>query len=458
MSDDKRRFAPEQPDDENPEYSASSLFLEMMRQAARQANHDVDPLNPDLADFIEVEEEDFDAPAVAESYTPPLDITLGETEFVVQEESSPQQEQEPAPIDDFYDVEPDNEHEHETEAPTEEEVFAAPDPGTVEAEAPEQPEEQPIEAANPLPIYPIPQETGDETPTNPERDARLEAQRVRRIKRRRERQRRRRVGIIGGFLRTLFIGVFAAALAATIFTWFTEQDYMTPSVVSGVQLARATSAAAAAPMTPTTNPVTPNWLKRIGVISGHRGPENDPGAVCEDGLTESEINFSVAQLIVSELRSQGYTVDLLDEFDPRLEGYQAAAIVSIHANDCRDYGELVSGYLVARAAARPPGGMDDRLAECIALHYGRSTQLERRYTLTLDMTDYHTFREIHPQTPAAILELGFLKDDRVLLTQQQGLLAQSIINGVLCFLNGDNPAAEMTALAPQATVTPTPEG
>jgi len=197
--------------------------------------------------------------------------------------------------------------------------------------------------------------------------------------------------------------------------------------------------------------VTPNWMQRIGIVSGHRGPENDPGAVCPDGLTEAEINFAVAQLVVQEMQVRGYTVDLLDEFDPRLNNYQAAALVSIHANDCRDYGELVSGYLVARAAARPAGGFDDVLAECIGLYYGDKTQLERRFSLTVDMTDYHTFREIHPLTPAAILELGFMKDDRQLLTEQQDLLAESIVEGILCYLQGENPTQVMTEQAPTAT-------
>src|SRR5690606_6917290 len=109
----------------------------------------------------------------------------------------------------------------------------------------------------------------------------------------------------------------------------------------------------------------------------------------------------------------------------------------------------VSGYLVARAAARPAGGLDDVLAECIARDYNRATLLERRFSLTLDMTDYHTFREIHPLTPAAILELGFLKDDRDMLENQQDRLAQGIVNGIVCFLNGEDPlsSAQQTPVA-----------
>ncbi len=280
---------------------------------------------------------------------------------------------------------------------------------------------------------------------SPTTDA-LTAQRIRRIQRRRERRRHRTVGTIGGFIRTLLVCILAAGLASTIFTYFTDPSFIGERVVQSLQIADATSQAT---LQPTSLPSTPNWLKVIGVVSGHRGPQNDPGAVCPDGLTEAEINFNVAQRVVSRLRQLGYDAELLDEFDPRLDNYQAAALVSIHANTCQDFGEYVSGYLVAKAAARPEGGLDSVLAECIAGYYERATQLQRRFSLTVDMTNYHTFREIHPLTPAAIIELGFMKDDRELLTNQPDLLAQGVTEGILCFLQPElyPPIAQ-----------PTPEG
>lgn len=324
---------------------------------------------------------------------------------------------------------------------------AEPDIATPSESQPPEPDPTPEDSPHNgrVPIYKVPV---SETLTEAEVRAKIEAQRVRRLRRRQQRRQRRRVGILGGFARTTFIGLVTALLASTIFTWFTDPDFFTPGVVTGLQTVNSTSVAAAAPLTPTAIPVTPNWARRIGIVSGHRGPENDPGAVCDDGLTEAEINFAVAQLVVLYLRERGYSVDLLDEFDPRLDSYQAAALVSIHANDCRDYGEYVSGYLVARAAARPEGGLDDVLAECVARDYGTATALERRFSLTVDMTDYHTFREIHPLTPAAIIELGFMRDDRELLTTQQETIAEGITDGILCFLNGENPNPPATDIAP----------
>lgn len=379
MPDEKR---PHDPDDQS-DIAPSTLFLEMMRQAAARQQ----PETP--------------RPRPANRPRPP--------------ETKPQIP--PAP--------PENVEVFEPGMP--------PDPVDSQraAEAPAAPAAAAVsKPATRTPIYNAPEG---------ERETKLDDERVRRLKRRQERRRRRNVGILGGFMRTSFIAVFAALLASTIFTWFTEPQFIRPSVVTDLLVAESTSVAAAVPVTATPIAVTPNWLRRIGIVSGHRGPENDPGAVCPDGFTEAEVNFAVAQIVVRALREQGFSVDLLDEFDPRLENYQSAALVSIHSNDCRDYGEFVSGFLVARAAARPAGGLDDVLAECIGRDYLRATQLERRFSLTIDMTDYHTFREIHPLTPAAIIELGFLRGDRDLLENQQDRMASGIINGILCFLNGENP-------------------
>lgn len=283
------------------------------------------------------------------------------------------------------------------------------------------------------------------TKSTQELQAAIEEQRVRRVKRRKAKRRRQTVGVIGGIIRTLIVGVIAAGLMATIFAWWTPSQFINESVKQELSVAQATSQST---LIPTSIP-TPNWLRKVGIVSGHRGPQvpPDPGAVCPDGLTEAEINFAVAQLVVRNLRGRGYSVDLLDEFDSRLANYQAAALVSIHANTCQDFGELVSGFLIANAAARTGRGTDDLLVDCVAQYYGQHTGLQRREGVTVDMTDYHTFREIHPLTPAAIIELGFLLGDRAVLTGNQEQMAQGITDGVLCFLEPSQPPTVETPLA-----------
>jgi len=420
MSDDFKQNPPDNNDDDKT-LSASAIFAEIMRQAAAKQTPEPEP-EPD----------------------PPVEETPIET---VAPEFEPYELDEP-----------------DDDAPEESSPSPITPPQGWESEQADEAEVLPDEPTLPL----VPESLRSDTLRDKEKLAEaMEHQRIQRIKRRRERRRRNTVGAIGGFLRTTFVVLLSAGLVATILTWFTDPQFLNPTVVKGLQ---DNSPALIAEFTavPTIEPtlaVTPNWLQRIGIVSGHRGPENDPGAVCDDGLTEAEINFDVAQRIVRNLREMNYTVDLLDEFDPRLDNYQAAALVSIHANTCQDFGEVVSGYLVAKAAARPDGGIDSILAECIAQNYERLVPLERRFTLTLDMTDYHTFREIHPLTPAAIMELGFMLADRELLTEQPDLLAKAITDGIVCFLQPTDDYPELTPVDADSTLpdnfvpveSPTPE-
>ena len=270
--------------------------------------------------------------------------------------------------------------------------------------------------------------------------SRSQEHRVRRIKVRQERRRGASMTAGGVFLRTLFVVLVSTGLVATILTWLTDPQFLNPAVVRGLQMngsALIADGAAAADSAPPA--ATPNWLQRIGVISGHRGLSrtgigDDPGAVCPDGLEEAQINFEVARRVVSNLRARNYTVDLLDEFDARLDNYRAAALLSIHANTCEDFGERVSGYIVAKAASRPDGGIDAYFVECVAFHYEELIPIERSYNLTADMTDYHVWHKIHPLTPGVIMEMGFMLADRQILTEEPELLAQALSNGILCLL------------------------
>jgi hypothetical protein len=69
------------------------------------------------------------------------------------------------------------------------------------------------------------------------------------------------------------------------------------------------------------------------------------------------------------------------------------------------------------------------------------------------MTAYHAFHEIVPTTPAAIIELGFMADDRTILTQHQDELARGLTIGLVSFLNGDRCGVPLEA-SPQASATP----
>ena len=238
----------------------------------------------------------------------------------------------------------------------------------------------------------------------------------------------------GGFLGAVFVVVVSTALVATLLMFFVNPEFLNPAVVQGLQLEREEIVAGIAAPRPT--PVqTPQWLRRIGIISGHRGLgltlNRDPGAVCYDEyervyLEEETINFAVATRVVANLEALNFTVDMLDEFDPRLVDYRADALVSIHANSCIDYGEVVTGYIVSKSDARPDTGNDVFLRECIALNYAANIPLERSYNETEDMINNHAWRKIHPLTPGVILEMGFMLADQEILTTQHDLLAHAI--------------------------------
>ena len=187
---------------------------------------------------------------------------------------------------------------------------------------------------------------------------------------------------------------------------------------------------------PTSTRVRPTVAvpERIGIVSGHRG--YDSGAVCPDGLTEAEINFAVAQRVVALLERMGYTVDLLDEYDDRLEGYHADALVSIHADSCDVPG--ASGFKVARVVYSAVPEVEDRLVECLQEEYAAATGMfYHANSITFDMREYHAFNEIAPKTPGVIIEIGFMGDDRYLLLFQQERIATGIVEGIVCFLEGE---------------------
>jgi len=136
------------------------------------------------------------------------------------------------------------------------------------------------------------------------------------------------------------------------------------------------------------------------------------------------VNLEIAERTADRLRRAGARVDVLEEYDPRLSGYTADVFVSIHADSCES---SLSGFKVARVEQSAVPQVEDRLVDCLWERYGDITGLAAHPgTITYDMRDYHAFREIHPQTPGAIIEVGFLGGDRRLLTTQPELVARGV--------------------------------
>lgn len=242
-------------------------------------------------------------------------------------------------------------------------------------------------------------------------------------------------------VRTVVLVLAAAILVSTIFSLWTRPTFLPDNFRAGLNQVQATQQLVN--IQPTPLPTDVREI-RIGIVAGHSGQpqdatfDEDPGAVCPDGLTELSINTAVARQVVAALQRDNYNVDLLDEFDPLLRNYRADVLVSIHTNDCSNYGPAGTGYNAASAASRQTTrGADERLLDCLIYQYGATTGLPRHYGITDDMTLYHTFAEVSDDTPTAIIELGYMLNDRAILTQQQELIAQGIANGIRCFLRPD---------------------
>ena len=191
---------------------------------------------------------------------------------------------------------------------------------------------------------------------------------------------------------------------------------------------------------PTLEPAVPTPTSpRVGIVAGHWG--HDTGAMCPDGLKEVDINLEVAQRVAYILQALGYQADLLAEFDPRLENYQADALISIHADSCEPYPNATppaSGFKVANAEDSLVPDLEGQLVACMAQCYAARTGMYfHANSITFDMTRYHTFYEVDDHTPAAIIEAGFMYQDRTMLTQRADLVAQGIVDGIVCFIENE---------------------
>lgn len=213
---------------------------------------------------------------------------------------------------------------------------------------------------------------------------------------------------------------------------FTATPTVPPPMVAPSEIPPATS-----PPTLTPTPGPPH----VGIVAGHWG--HDTGAMCPDGLREVDINFDVAERVVRMLRANGYQVDMLEEFDDRLGDYRADALVSIHADSCKEFRNATppaSGFKVARVANSMVPEAEDQLVACLRKHYETRTRMYfHANSITPDMSHYHTFYEINGMTPGVIIETGFMFADRTVLTERPDLVAQGIVEGIVCFIEGETP-------------------
>jgi N-acetylmuramoyl-L-alanine amidase len=229
-------------------------------------------------------------------------------------------------------------------------------------------------------------------------------------------------------------GLLLAALVATLATIWIPAEPDFSGLLPRLSLPLPVDTPAAAPLQPTRSAAT---SARIGLVAGHWG--NDSGAVCPNGTTEVDINLRVATLVQQSLLAEGYQVDLLQEFDPKLQDYRATALVSIHSDSCDYRGPEATGYKIARASNAYDSNLTFRLLNCLRDRYAQATGLTYHpNTITIDMSEYHAFDEVAPTTPAVIIEIGFMNLDYDLLTQHPDVVARGITSGILCYVRNES--------------------
>ena len=232
--------------------------------------------------------------------------------------------------------------------------------------------------------------------------------------------------IISQTLKALFAVCGAAVLMATLFT-----SWPAMGIAANLNSLGANRSASSGAAT-----VTPRPSFHVGLVVGHWG--HDSGAVCPTSLgghKEVDINYVVADLTRQHLQAYGVTVDLLKEFDERLIGYEANALVSIHADTCEFIPGNDSGFKIAEAQSNQRPEEAARLLRCLENRYATATGLSLdRNRITIDMTEYHAFGEINPITPAVIIETGYMNQDQYLLVDDPFTVARGIADGIMCYL------------------------
>jgi len=241
---------------------------------------------------------------------------------------------------------------------------------------------------------------------------------------------RQNKGIHAGKILQTTLGV--ALVLATIFTAFP------PTILTSDFNEKLSLLLTPQPPNSSAGVVNPEEL-RIGIISGHWG--FDSGTVCLNGVTENEVNLGIATLVQQQLNAQRkYQVDLLQEYDPRLNGYQGVVLVSIHNDSCVISNEFTTGFKIAASSLGNNPERAQRLTNCLYDRYQKETNLPYHPgSITPDMTDYHAFREIDPNTTAVIIETGFLSNpvDYDIVTVHPEIVATGIVKGILCYLNNE---------------------
>jgi N-acetylmuramoyl-L-alanine amidase len=191
----------------------------------------------------------------------------------------------------------------------------------------------------------------------------------------------------------------------------------------------------------------PDGPPKIALQAGHWQATDAPDELANirgngargGGMDEWEVNLAIAKLVAVQLQKDGYAVDILPATVP--PEYFADAFVAIHADE-RD--DAARGYKVIPShlglAAAPAAS--DALAADLDARYATATAFPQDPIVTDNMTAYYAFNwrtyhhALHPMTPAAIIETGYLSSarDRRVIVRSPRIPAAAIAKGIEDFM------------------------
>ena len=232
--------------------------------------------------------------------------------------------------------------------------------------------------------------------------------------------------VMSGFQSVLSIAIVMATLLTL---WNPRKLLSTPNLSA---LLRAEAA-----QSQETGTAAEDTTDHIGLLAGHW--KDNPGDVCSDGLIEADVNQSIAARVSQTLTDMGYKVDIFPEYDLSLLNYRSAVFVAIYSGSCADNPLPPSGFKVATSLTAQIPEKVNLLAVCLSEEYQKAAKIPFTYEiLNPDHQSFHIFRDIHAETPAALIEVGSLKTDRSLLVSQAGKISDGIVAGILCYLDSQS--------------------
>lgn len=200
--------------------------------------------------------------------------------------------------------------------------------------------------------------------------------------------------------------------------------------------------------------------KIVGIVAGHYG--FDTGYQCGSDLNfvrETDVDLRLAVMVRDYLENMGYSVDLLQEFDPALSNYTGLALVSIHTNRCDTTDMSLSGFYVTGGGPNSYPSETKRLNDCLAYNYEKYTGLDylgQNYDTTDQML--YSFDTVNDYTTVSVIHTGYLSNDYRAFSEQTASLAKGIAEGIICYVEdstigtiGTDSAAEKAAEAASDT-------